>query len=140
MISFLTLCFGTLVRLFRARRSLLLENLALRQQPPVFKCRHARPSLGSFHRLFRVTALRVWSGWKKCLIIVTPETAVRWHRAGFRLYWRFISRVRKRVGKEQTPQEVRCRGTELNRRRQPFQGCALPPELPRHHAVILGLI
>jgi hypothetical protein len=25
-----------------------------------------------------------------------------------------------------------CRGTELNRRRQPFQGCALPPELPRH--------
>ena len=33
-----------------------------------------------------------------------------------------------------------CRGTELNRRRQPFQGCALPPELPRHHAIILGLI
>jgi hypothetical protein len=34
--------------------------------------------------------------------------------------------------------EIGCRGTELNRRRQPFQGCALPPELPRHNHLILA--
>jgi putative transposase len=39
--------------------------------------------------------------------VVTPETVVRWHRAGFRLYWRLISRVRTQVGRRQTRKEVR---------------------------------
>jgi putative transposase len=38
---------------------------------------------------------------------VDPETVVRWHRAGFRLYWRLISKVRTHVGRKQTPQEIR---------------------------------
>jgi putative transposase len=107
MLRFLRLCFGTLVRLFRARRSLLLENLALRQQLVVLKRRHPRPSLGTFDRLFWTGARRFWSGWKRSLIIVTPETVVRWHRTGFRLYWKLISRARKRVGRRQTPKEMR---------------------------------
>lgn len=107
MLSFLRLCSGTLVRLFRTHRSLFLENLALRQQLVALKRRHPRPSLGTFDRLFWVVARRVWSGWKKCLIIVTPETVVRWHRAGFRLYWTFVSRVRRHAGRKRTPQEVR---------------------------------
>src|SRR6266571_300906 len=107
MFRFIRLCFVTLVRLFRTRRSLLLENLALRQQLVVLKGRHPRPSLGTFDRLFWVVARRVWSGWKQSLIIVTPETVVRWHRAGFRLYWRLISRVRRQAGRRQTAQEVR---------------------------------
>ena len=107
MFSLVGLCFGMVVRLFRGRRSLLLENLALRQQLVALKRRHPRPSLGLFDKLFWVTARRVWSGWKQALLVVTPETVVRWHRAGFRMYWRLISRVRRQVGRKQTPKEIR---------------------------------
>ena len=107
MFRFVGLCFGMLVRLFRGRRSLLLENLALRQQLAVLKRRHPRPSLDLFDKLFWVIARRVWSAWKHSLIIVTPETIVRWHRAGFCVYWRLISRVRSQVGRRPTPKEVR---------------------------------
>jgi putative transposase len=107
MIRLVWLTFGMFARLFRAQPSLLLENLALRQQLAVLKRRHPRPRLRAFDRLFWVVARRVWPGWKQSLIIVTPETVVRWHRAGFRLYWRFISKVKGRVGRKQTPKEVR---------------------------------
>jgi len=95
-----------LVRFFRGRRSLLLENLALRQQLVVLKRQHPRPSLGLFDKHFWVIARRVWSAWKQSLIIVTPETVVRWHRGGFRLYWKLISKVRRPVGRRQTSMEV----------------------------------
>src|SRR5580700_8915551 len=107
MLPFVSLCFGTLRRLFRGRRSLFLENLALRQQLVALKRRHPRPSLDLFDKLFWVVARRVWSAWKQSLIIVTPETVVRWHRTGFRMYWRLISRVRRQVGRRPTPKEVR---------------------------------
>ena len=45
-------------------------------------------------------------GWQQSLVVVTPETVVRWHRAGFRLYWKLISKVRRPVGRRQTPKEV----------------------------------
>jgi putative transposase len=107
MVRFVRLCFGMLVRLFRRRQSLLLENLALRQQLVMLKRRHPRPSLGLLDKLFWVIARRVWSGWKQALLVVTPETVVRWHRAGFRMYWRLISRVRRQVGRKQRPKEIR---------------------------------
>src|SRR5215472_13795997 len=107
MLHFLGLSFGTLVRLFRSHHSLLLENLALRQQLVVLKRRHPRPRLNLFDRLFWLLVRRCWSGWKQALLVVTPETVVRWHRAGFRWYWRMISRVRKPIGRRQTSQEVR---------------------------------
>jgi hypothetical protein len=95
-----------LVRFFRGRRSLLLENLALRQQVVALKRRHPRPSLGHLDKLFWVAARRAWSDWKQSLILVTPETVARWHRSGFRLYWRLMSRVRRQVGRKPTPKEV----------------------------------
>jgi len=58
-------------------------------------------------KLFWVAARRFWSGWKQSLKVVSPETVVRWHRAGLRLYWRLISKVRKQVGRRQTSKEVR---------------------------------
>ena len=84
-----------------------MENLALRQQLTVLKRQHRRPSLGIFDKIFWVVARRLWSGWKHSLIIVTPETVVRWHRAGFRLYWRLISKARARVGRMPTSKGVR---------------------------------
>jgi putative transposase len=107
MFSLVGLCFGMVVRLFRGRRSLLLENLALRQQLVALKRRHPRPSLNLIDKLFWVIARRVWPDWKHSLLIVTPETVVRWHRTGFRMYWRLISRVRRQVGRRPAPKELR---------------------------------
>jgi len=107
MLRFVSLCFGTVVRLLRARRSLLIENLALRQQLAAIKRRHPRSQLGRLDKLFGVVIRQFWSQWKKALIVVTPETVVWWHQAGFRLYWRLISRVKKPIGRRQTPKQVR---------------------------------
>ena len=106
MSRFLGLCLGTFCRLFRSHPSLLLENLALRQQLVVLKRHHPRPKLYLFDKLFWLLIRRCWSGWKQALLVVTPETVVRWHRAGFRWYGRMISKTRKPIGGRQTPKEV----------------------------------
>ena len=107
MFNLFWIWFGALGRFFRSRRNLVLENIVLRQQLVVLKRRHPRPRLGALDKLFWIAARRCWSGWKHALIVVTPETVVRWHRAGFHLYWRLISRVRKQVGRRQTSKEAR---------------------------------
>jgi hypothetical protein len=98
---------GTITRLSYTRRGLLLENLALRQQLAVFKRRHSRTRVNVLDKFFWVTARQLWSGCTNSLIVVTPETAVGWHRAGFRLYWKLISRVRRPDGRKRLPKEVR---------------------------------
>jgi hypothetical protein len=62
MFRFIVLSLGTLDRLLRARRSLLLENLALRQQLGVLKRQHPKPTLGLLDKLFWVAVRRFWSG------------------------------------------------------------------------------
>jgi|SRR5437667_5527698 len=64
MLNIMRLCLGTIARLFCARRSLLLENLALRQQLAVFKRRHPRTRLTFLDKLFWVAARQIWSDWK----------------------------------------------------------------------------
>jgi putative transposase len=107
MFSLFTLSLGVLVRLFRSRGKLVLENLALRQRLAVLKRRHPRPRLASADRFFWVAVSRFWSGWQQALILVTPETVVRWHRAGFRLYWKLISKVSEQVGRRRISKEIR---------------------------------
>jgi len=84
-----------------------LENLALRQQLLALQRRRPRPRLLGLDRLFWVIAKRLWPKWKQALVIVTPETVVRWHRAGFRLYWNWISRHRKAFGRKRIGKELR---------------------------------
>src|SRR5215467_4988124 len=95
MIRFVGLCFPKLVRFFHGRRSLLLENLALRQQVVALKRRHPRPSLGHLDKLFWVVARRVWSDWKQSLILVTPETVARWLCLAKTSYTRRMNDLRK---------------------------------------------
>ena len=45
--------------------------------------------------------------WRTALIVVSPDTVVRWHRAGFHLYWRFLSRVRTPVARRPVTKEIR---------------------------------
>ena len=78
---------------FRNRSQLTLENLALRQQVAVLKRSVTRPRLHTRDRLFWVCLARLWKGWRASLILVKPETVIRWHREGFRLFWRWKSRA-----------------------------------------------
>jgi len=90
---------------FRSRGDTALEVLALRQQVAVLKRKRPRPKLNSVDRLFWTTLRRCWSRWSDVLVIVKPETIIGWHRAGFRLYWRW--RSRPRVGRPKITDEIR---------------------------------
>jgi len=90
----------------RSRSDLGLEIVALRQQLIVLKRGTKRPRLRYSDRLFCVTLRRLWPNWRKPLLIVKRDTVVRWHRKGFRLYWRFRSRS-KLVARPITALDVR---------------------------------
>jgi transposase InsO family protein len=95
------------VRFFCSRRDLVLENLALRQQLTVLKRRIHQPRFAAADRLFWVTLRRLWLGWNHALILVQPENVVRWHRAGFKLYWTWLSRHRVQSGRKCVSKELR---------------------------------
>ena len=95
-----------LIGLFRLRIALVAENLALRQQINVLRrTAPKRPRFGSIDRLIFVGLFRGLSTTRDALAIVQPATVIRWHRAGFRAYWRWKSRVRG--GRPTVPLEVR---------------------------------
>ena len=81
----------SLLALFRSRQEQAVLELALRQQLAVYAQRHPRPRLSPLDRAFWVALARFWPRWKSALGVVQPETMVRWHREGFRRYWRSIS-------------------------------------------------
>jgi len=74
------------------RTQLAAENLALRQQLAVLQRSCKRPRLRQRDRTFWVCLARLWKNWASYLVIVKPETVIRWHRQGFKLYWRWKSR------------------------------------------------
>ena len=80
--------------LFRDRSQLALENLALRQQLAILRHKAPRPKLLRTDRAFWVSLARVWDQWRSALILVRPETVLRWHRRGFQYFWRWNSRGR----------------------------------------------
>jgi putative transposase len=85
---------GALRSAFRTRAGLALENLALRQQLANLRRTSGRPRIRMADRAFWLALSRLWPRWADVLVIVKPDTVVRWHRAGFRLFWRWKSRSR----------------------------------------------
>jgi putative transposase len=77
--------------LVRSRHGVAVENLALRQQLAVLHRSVPRPRLEDRDRRFWVWLSRLWCGWQSVLVIVSPATVVRWHRQGFKCYWRWKS-------------------------------------------------
>ena len=77
--------------LFAGHHQLALENLALHQQLAVYKRTAPRPKLRTTDRLFWVALARVWAGWRLPLVIVTPDTVLRWQRRRFRAHWTRLS-------------------------------------------------
>jgi transposase InsO family protein len=106
VLELLNLIKWMLLDLFRSRRSLEAEVVVLRQQLNVLR-RSApkRPALKMSDRFIFVWLYRLAPSIVDAMTIVRPETIVRWHRAGFRTFWRWKSR--SRVGRPKLPPDVR---------------------------------
>jgi hypothetical protein len=101
-----SLVWSVLVLLFRSRASLEAEILVLRHQLNIQR-RHLpkRLTFRAMDRLILVGLYRLVPSTLKALTLVKPETVVRWHRAGFRSYWRWKSRPCS--GRPPVPAEIR---------------------------------
>src|SRR5687768_9889130 len=95
----------TLRSLARSRAALHLEVLALRHQLQVLeRSRPQRLSLTRADRLLWVWVSRLWKDWRRGLVIVKPDTVIRWHRKGFRLLW--TGKSRRRLGRPTVSPDV----------------------------------
>ena len=105
-----------LLRLFPflcgGHRQLALENLALHQQLAVYKRTMTRPRLRTADRFFWVGLARVWAGWRQPLVIVTPDTVLRWQRHRFREYWTRLS-GRPAVGRPPVNAQIQALVTQM---------------------------
>jgi hypothetical protein len=103
MTDVLALLLGVVFGALRTRGDLVAETLLLRHQLAVLTRPTRRPRPARWDKVLWVLARRLVPGWRRHLVLVTPETVVRWHRLGWRLFWRWRSRSgggRPRLGVE----------------------------------------
>ncbi len=77
----------------------MAENALLRQQLVILRRQVKRPVCAKTDRMLLVLLVRMVRTWKQALFIVQPETLLRWHRQGFRLFWKYKSRAVARKSK-----------------------------------------
>ena len=105
MFEYLRLLVGILQAVLCARADVVAENLLLRQQLMVLtRPTQRRPRLRAWDKLFWLLARIVRRDWRRSLVLVRPETVVRWHCAGWRLFWSWKSR--RRPGRPRLSPEV----------------------------------
>lgn len=99
MLTFL-LGFFRMVWLFgKGHRGVVLENLALRQQLAIYKRKHQRPRFAGRDRWFWIFLSVLWKDWRRALIVVHPDTVVRWQHERFRRYWSWLSKKSGTIGR-----------------------------------------
>jgi len=102
IINLLNAALGSL----KNQRRLTLENLLLRQQLIVLRRGTQKPRFKNADRLLFAWLSQTCRTWKDALIIVKPETIIKWHNAGFRLFWRWKSPAR--TGRRRKDAEIRA--------------------------------
>jgi putative transposase len=107
MVTLLLHLLRLLPMLCGCHRQVALENLALRHQLAVYKKMVNRPKLLGSDRLFWVALSRVWAGWRQALLIVSPDTVLRWQRRRFREYWARLS-SRAVAGRPRVSRQIRA--------------------------------
>ena len=88
MISWLLLVLRALTGMARSRVSLAAENAVLRHQLSVLQRERPRPFLRPADRVLWIWLCRHWSRWRSALVLIQPATVLKWHREGYRRYWR----------------------------------------------------
>src|SRR6058998_193647 len=107
MVTLLLHLLRLLPMLCGSHRQVALENLALRHQLAVYKKMVNRPKLLRSDRPFWVALSRVWAGWRQALVIVSPNTVLRWQRRRFREYWARLS-ARPAAGRQRVSRQIRA--------------------------------
>ena len=74
---------------FRSRSAVEAENLFLRKQLALFQERKTKPRRADDSTRWLMSFVSRWFDWRNALVVVKPETLIRWHRKGFRLFWRW---------------------------------------------------
>ena len=97
---------GALWASAKNRRELVLENLALRHQLAILRHEKRRLRLSRWDRILWVSLSRWWRQWQEHLVIVQPETVIRWHRQAFHRFWHWKSR-RGKPGRPRMDVELR---------------------------------
>src|SRR6266568_6240835 len=113
MLSIFWLLLSSLSTWLRSRTALQAEILSLRHQLLILERflvlersqRGRRLRLHNTDRVLWVCLSRLWQGWRSAVRIVKPDTIIAWSHKGFRLYWRWKSRVRQ--GRPCTARDVR---------------------------------
>ena len=107
MVALIRLLFALLATPFRSQLALEAENAALRQQIIVVRRKlRGRVKLSNADRLFFVWVYRLYPSIRRAMLIIRPDTLARWHRAGFRCYWRRKSRGQ--IGRAKVDHELRA--------------------------------
>jgi hypothetical protein len=94
-----TLILNTALDLTRSKLELVLENAPLRQQLIILQRQTKRPKLTWRDRSLIVLLASELRGWKEALIIVKPDTVLRWHRELFRRFWKRKSKSQAKQGR-----------------------------------------
>ncbi len=91
-----------LLSLFKSRTQLHLEVLFLRKQLEIVARSSAKIKIRPADKFFMGFLTDLYESWREALLIVQPETVIRWHRQSFHLYWRWKSRTE--LGRPTIPQ------------------------------------
>src|ERR1700682_4050917 len=93
-----------LLLVFRPPRALAAENIFLRRQLALFQERHVKPHRADDATRWVMAIVSRWFDWRGALVVVKPDTLIRWHRKGFRLFWHRKSRA---LGRPPLPKDLR---------------------------------
>ena len=128
--------FSVLFHLIRCliapRLRLAAEILALRQQLIVLNRSVKRPQLHDRDRFFWAMLSKLWKDWREVLVIVKPDTVVKWHRQGFKLFWKWKSKS-CRAGRPKIDQGIRELIRKMSRENPLWGVPRIQAELRRGH-------
>ena len=114
MVAWIIRVVRLLIVLASRHRSLVLENLALRQQLALYRRTRPKPTVRWSDRLFWVGLRATWRDWKSALVVVRPATVVAWARRGFAWYW--TRRSRPKGGRPHVDADMRRLTREMPER------------------------
>ena len=112
MLELLIVIGRALALALRGHQDLVLENLALRQQLTAVRRMSKRSPLRTCDRLFWIALTRIWRNWRTALVLVQPDTVVRWHRDWLRRRWTRRSKPRS-DGRPPIDQQIRALVREM---------------------------
>jgi putative transposase len=94
-----SLLLGALADRALGKSELVAENALLRQQLIILRRQSKRPVCSKRDRILLVLLAKAVRAWRQALLIVQPETLLRWHRQGFRLFWKQKSKPKSTQAK-----------------------------------------